>query len=342
MIPFPDIPVRLPDEQTMQDVYEKIKTPYKYGAVMKFDTALCDSPTVFRYRDAWYMSFIKIDKEVTSSGYESHLARSKDLLHWEYLYPTLRRRDDDTWDAKQIAAYAAFVENAWEGQYRLQKVGGAYHMAYLGGALNGYETAPLSMGQCRVGEVTDPATYHRRESAVLTPFDADVRRGENGCIFKAYMFCDEAQVLGYPYVNVYNASGLEYRKESIFLAVSEDGEHWQRMGETPILWDDSEAGDVHICGDPQILKIGELYVMVYFVLKGKRAFDMFACSYDLIHWTKWQGKPLVESEYAWEDKYAHKPWLVVDGGVVYHFYCACNTCGERFIALACSRDMQNT
>ena len=49
MIPFPDIPVRLPDEQTMQDVYEKIKTPYKYGAVMKFDTALCDSPTVYHF-----------------------------------------------------------------------------------------------------------------------------------------------------------------------------------------------------------------------------------------------------------------------------------------------------
>jgi hypothetical protein len=57
----------------------------------------------------------------------------------------------------------------FSGQFRLMPVGGAYHFAYLGGALDGYETAPLSMGQCRVGEVTDPATYVRHDAPIFTP-----------------------------------------------------------------------------------------------------------------------------------------------------------------------------
>jgi predicted GH43/DUF377 family glycosyl hydrolase len=148
------------------------------------------------------------------------------------------------------------------------------------------------------------------------------------------MFYDEARTLGYPYVNAYNASGIEYSKESIFLAVSDDGENWQRFGDAPVIWDDSEAQNIRINGDPQILKIGDLYVMLYFCLQGEKTYDTFACSYDLVHWRKWQGKPLIESEYDWENKYAHKPWVVVKDGVVYHFYCAANTQGERFIALA--------
>ena len=79
------------DEQTMEMVYQTLKTPYKKGAVMKFENAFCDSPSVFRWKDEWYMLFIKIDKTTSTSGYETHLARSKDLLHWEYMYPILQK-----------------------------------------------------------------------------------------------------------------------------------------------------------------------------------------------------------------------------------------------------------
>ena len=46
--------------EKMQEIYEKIKTPYKYGAVIKDDDYLTDSPTVFKYNGKWYMYFIKI------------------------------------------------------------------------------------------------------------------------------------------------------------------------------------------------------------------------------------------------------------------------------------------
>lgn len=335
MIKFSKHDYKSVDAGTMQSIYECLKTPYKYGAVMKFEEELSDSPTVFRYRDAWYMSFIKIHKNTKISGYESHLAKSTDLVNWEYLYPTLRRNDTGSWDSKQIAAYAAFVEPDFDGAFRLQEVNGKFHFGYLGGNLNGYETDPLFMGQCLVSDVLCPETYHKKEKPILSPFDADAREGEDLTLYKAYMFKDEAKTLGYPYVNVYNAKGPNH-KESIFLAVSNDGEQWERYGECAIITDDSVEQNIKINGDPQILKIGDIYAMVYFILQNGKTFNTFACSYDLIHWTKWTGAPLIESEYEWENLYAHKPWLVRDNGVLYHYYCACNRDGERFIALATS------
>ena len=324
---------RFVDEQTMERVYQTLKTPYKKGAVMKFGDALCDSPSVFRWEDAWYMLFIKIDKITSTSGYETHLARSKDLLHWEYMYPILLRKEDDSWDSKQVAGYAAFVEYDINGSFSLQKINGAYRFAYLGGSLDGYETDPLFMGQGEVDDICNPASYCRKASPVLSPLDKDARKGERLTIYKAYMFQDEAKILGYSYVNAYNAKDTDH-KESIFLAVSNDGENWIRYGDKAIIFDDSLEQNIQINGDPQILKIGDLYVMVYFILQDGKAFNTFACSYDLLHWTKWDGKPLIESEYEWEDLYAHKPWIVVKDGVVYHYYCAVNNNNERFIALA--------
>lgn len=336
MIPFIDNNYEFVSQNEMQNIYNMLKTPYKKGAVMKFSEELCDSPTVFRYKDAWYMFFIKIDKQTNISGYETHLAKSADLLRWEYMYPILCRKDDNSWDSKQIAGYAAFVENDFYGEYKLKQINGKYHFGYLGGNLDGYETDPLFMGQGTFEDVTISASYARKSKPILSPLDEDARAGENLTLYKAYMFQDEARVLGYPYVNVYNAKGPNH-KESIFLAVSNDGEKWVRYGENAIIFDDSEEQSIQINGDPQVVKIGNIYVMVYFIYQDGKAFNTFACSYDLVHWTKWNGIPLIESEYGWENVYAHKPWIVVDKGIVYHYYCVVNDKGERFIALATSK-----
>jgi hypothetical protein len=71
----------------------------------------------------------------------------------------------------------------------------------------------------------------------------------------------------------------------------------------------------------------------------KIAFDNFACSYDLVNWTDWQGKKLIEPSADFDDRYAHKPCVVKWRGVVYHFYCAVNSKDQRGIAVATSVDM---
>jgi predicted GH43/DUF377 family glycosyl hydrolase len=71
------------------------------------------------------------------------------------------------------------------------------------------------------------------------------------------------------------------------------------------------------------------------------AFDTFACSHDLKHWTKWEGEPLIRPSEPFDCIHAHKPWVIKHDGVVYHYYCAVGR-GEdgkevRGIALATSK-----
>jgi predicted GH43/DUF377 family glycosyl hydrolase len=124
------------------------------------------------------------------------------------------------------------------------------------------------------------------------------------------------------------------------MAVSDDFVTWQRYGSEPVV--DNAPGKPAITGDPQITKIGDVWVMFYFGfrwLKGTSAFDTFACSYDLVNWTQWDGEPLVKPSEPFDKTFAHKPWVMKHDGVVYHFYCAVGTEG-RVIALATSKDLK--
>ena len=174
----------------------------------------------------------------------------------------------------------------------------------------------------------------RLPDPILRPEDPDGRPFETRTLYKSYMFAYEARVTGYPYVNIYNAKG-EDNRERIFLAVSEDGEHFERYGDRAVLDCTQREPSTLITGDPQIIRLGDLYVMLFFRLNaGEGAFDTFACSYDLVSWTVWDGAPLIAPEEPWENVHAHKPWFIRHGGVNYHFYCAVNDKGERFIAVA--------
>ena len=84
--------------------------------------------------------------------------------------------------------------------------------------------------------------------------------------------------------------------------------------------------------------------MNFFAYSGKEpAYDTFAVSEDLVHWTVWNGEPTVKAGEtdSIDDRHAHKPWLVKYKDMVYHFYCARSSSGApRCIALATSRKMR--
>ncbi|MBR5508031.1 MAG: glycosylase [Clostridia bacterium] len=324
-------------KEKMQEVYEKIKTPYKYGAVIKDDECWSDCPSVFRYNDKWYMYYIMVHKNFSDSGYETHLASSDDLINWEYEGKLFERREDNHWDSKQIAGYVAFADTDFGGTNEIQMVNDKYYISYLGGNLDGYETDPLSMGlsfaKTPIGEFT------RFENPIMSPSDPDAREYETLTLYRSNMFKDEAKATGHKYVNAYNAKAKD-KKERIYLAVSDDGETWKRFLDSPIIDGTDKIDGLLISGDPQIVKIDNLYVMFYFrYVEDKGAYNTFACSENLTDWTIWEGEPLIKSEHFWENVYAHKSYVVKHGGVVYHYYCAENDKGERFIALATSEKL---
>ncbi|MBE9665251.1 glycoside hydrolase family protein [Mucilaginibacter boryungensis] len=329
-------------DKVMQGIYKEIKTPYKYGLVIATDdnSKKADCPSVFRRGNDWFMTYLIFN----GRGYETWLAQSKDLLHW-YTKGRILSFSDSTsgaWDANQKAGYIALQDPAWGGSYALQQYQGKYWMSYFGGKDKGYEKGLLSIGIASTAK--DPSTVHdwdRLDHPVLMATDANVSWWDNHTLYKETVIWDKERHTGHPFVMYYNANGDSLNKkrgaERIGMATSDDMVTWTRYGKDPVL-----NHNVGITGDPYLQKIGNVWVMFYFGAFWKNtngAFNRFACSYDLIHWTEWNGDNLIQSSEPYDDLFAHKSFVVKWKGVVYHFYCAVNKADQRGIAVATSKDM---
>jgi len=317
------------DQRTMARIYEQVKTPYKHGVILKGrDRRKLDCPSIFRHADKWYMMYIIFD----GNGYETALARSSDLLKWEPL-GKIMSFTPGRWDSMQTAGYIALQDHTWGGSYELQRFDGKYWLSYIGGALKGYETDPLSIGIAWTQNPTKPVEWTRLDEPVLSRDQPDAREFELLTQYKSNIIYDPNKTLGYQFVMFYNGKP-DKGYERIGMAVSDNMTHWLRYGREPVI--DNGKG---ISGDPQIIRIGDVWVMFYFgAFWRPKAFDTFACSYDLVNWTKWTGPDLVEPSEPWDKTYAHKPWVVKHDGIVYHFYCAVGDQG-RVIALSTSIDL---
>jgi predicted GH43/DUF377 family glycosyl hydrolase len=314
----------------MQRVYEESKTPFKHGVVLKGqDGKKLDCPSVFRHNGKWYMVYIIFDGD----GYKTALADSNDLLHWEprgNILPFQR----EGWDAVQAAGYVALQDTTWAGSYGLERYDGKYWMSYIGGALKGYETDPLAIGIAWTENPAAAIPWQRLNDPVLSRDQDDVRPWESLTQYKSNIIGDKDHTLGYPFVMFYNGKA-KGSPERIGMAVSHDMRQWQRYGTDPVI--DNHTG---ISGDPQVVRMDDIWAMFYFgAFWRPKAFDTFACSYDLVHWTQWTGPDLVAPSEPYDETFAHKPWLVKHDGVVYHFYCAVGDQG-RVIAVATSKDLR--
>jgi predicted GH43/DUF377 family glycosyl hydrolase len=322
---------RVVRDAEMQRVFREVRTPFKYGVILRGGQGeSVDCPSVFRHRGKWYMVYVSIKDKV---GYETLLAESDDLLSWNPLGKVLPFREG--WDGWQADGGLALVDPAWGGSAALQSYDGRYWMSYLGGAKQGYEPDPLAIGLAWTSAPDRPVPWTRLASnPVLTPEQPDARPFERATLYKSHVLWDRSRSLGYPFVMFYNAKQQGPWIERIGMAVSRDMRRWSRYGTEPVI--DNGSG---ISGDPQVVRLGDLWVMFYFGAGWKPgAFDTFAGSYDLVHWTKWTGPDLISPSMPWDKTYAHKPWVLKHDGVVYHFYCAVGTEG-RVIALATSKDL---
>lgn len=328
----------------MQRIYDEVKTPYKYGLVLvpSEKKLLMDCPSIYKVGSTWYMTYIIFD----GVGYETYLAESKDLLTWKTLGKQLQSGRGNEWDAKQKAGYNALIDTKWGGTYKLRKYKGKYWMSYFGGSTEGYEPEPLSIGMAYTSRTPrTPFEWDRLPTPVLSSEDADIRWWENRHkLFKSYVIEDPNKNTGHRFIMYYNAVGdsLENNKptrwyERIGMAVSDDLVQWKRYLKDPVV-----HHPMGITGDPMIQRIDNTWVMFYFgaFWKDKAgAFNRFAASKDLIHWTDWEGDDLINSSEPFDAQYAHKSFVIKHKGLVYHYYCAVDKDGNRGIALATSQDV---
>lgn len=326
------LPKTVPQDE-MRRIYDEVRTPYKFGVVLAGgEGESVDCPNVFRFGHKWYMIYVGIRDKI---GYETYLAESDDLLCWRPRGKVLPFRESG-WDRWQAGGGVALIDHAWGGTAELQRFDGKYWISYLGGAKQGYETDPLALGVAWTTTPNLPQPWTRYgENPVLSPDQADAQSFEKATLYKSHIIWDTDESLGHPFVMFYNGKQQGPGNERIGMALSDDMLHWRRFGDGPVI--DNGRG---ISGDPQVVRMGEVWVMFYFGFIWKPgAFDTFACSYDLVHWTKWTGDHLVASSEPWDKTFAHKPWILKVGDVVYHFYCAVGSEG-RVIALATSKDLR--
>ncbi len=330
-------------QDVMQKVYEEVKTPFKYGLVItpENDTKKIDCPSVFRKGNSWYMTYIQFD----GRGYETFIAKSKDLLQWTTLGKLMSFSDTTDWDNNQKAGYIALQNTTWGGSYKLEKFQKKYWMSYIGGKDRGYESGPLAIGIANTNsDPTKPHEWNRLPQSVLSSTDKDVRWWENRKLYKSSIIRDKNKTLGSEFIMYYNANGDSSGNkpkwrwfERIGMAVSDDMVTWKRYNADPVM----EHG-VGITGDAVIQKINDVWVMFYFgafwETRKNETFNRFACSYDLVNWTDWKGDDLIKSSEPYDAKYAHKSFVVKWKGVVYHFYCAVDNKDHRGIAVATSVD----
>lgn len=328
-------------EKIMDQIYEEIKTPFKYGLILVPDSNSykMDCPTIFRKNNKWIMTYIVFG----GRGYETWLAESDNLLNWNILGPIMQFSDSSDWDLNQKAGYPSLINYNWNGDYAINTFNGKYWMSYFGGNTRGYEKGLLSIGIAYTDK--DPATWHeweRLDKPVLKATDEDARWYDNSTIYKNFVIEDNEKLTGHPFVMFYNARGDSINPargaERISMAVSDDMVNWKRFGNAPLI--NHHKG---ISGDAVIQKIGDVYVMFYFGAfwpdQDAKAFNRFACSYDLVNWTEWNGPHLIEPTETYDGLFAHKSYVLKHNGIVYHFYNAVDKLGNRGIALATSKNI---
>ncbi|MBO4658239.1 MAG: beta-galactosidase [Prevotella sp.] len=353
-------------KERMQQIYEASRTPYKYGMVVAPPSNMLkyDCPTIFREGDRWHMTFVCYDGKggTDGRGYETWLAESEDLLHWTVKGRVLSLppktlagttgNGKEAWDENQRGGFPALIDYTWGGTYQMQAYKGRHWMTYIGGPGTGYEAvnAPLSIGMASTrDDITSAHPWETDCTPLLSYDDPDAQWWEQLTQYKStiYWIKDRRQRIKgeekYPFVMFYNAGGKDEthpKGERIGIALSKDMKHWKRYDKNPVFAHDNDGT---ITGDAQIVRMGDVWVMYYFSAynptREYAAYNTFAASHDLVHWTDWTGDDLIIPSKPYDGMFAHKSCVVKHEGIVYHFYCAVNQAGQRGIALATSKHL---
>jgi hypothetical protein len=301
------------------------RTPYKYGKLVlaasgepdAFDCKSVDDPFVFYHRDAFHMLYIGFD----GTGYQTGLARSVDLLHWERVACVARRDPNSRYTRYNVALSCIVRESGLTARGRLKKV----HGRYLG-AWNAYPHAGYEEGAAVIGLAwSDDLLRWELTEPILFPQDG--APWEHGGLYRPNLV--EENGVFYLYYNAKTdlrskAEGGGWREQS-GVATSRDLKQWKRYAGNPILPNGGEdSWDARFASNPFVVRHHNLWGMYYFGfdLQGK-ARELLALGRDPYRFTK-VNEILVDvgAPGSVDETFAHKTSVIFHDGALYHFYCA--------------------
>lgn len=296
------------------------RTQWKYGrevlgpsgAPGAYDEKAVDSPFVFRHGGRYHMMHVGFD----GIGYQTSIAHSDDLLHWEKDAPLFRREELSGWDAGGIAGVWILRENSLQGPPALKKWDGKYWMVYHSYPDAGYEAGPACIGLAYTQDET-LRNWTRLEQPVLRWQDG--AGWERGGLYKGCLVEHEGRL--YLFYNAKDGDRWLWH-EQIGLAVSDDMTHWTRLSDRPVVVNGG-GWDCAFCADPCVVQYGGEWLMFYYGYDGRHAQEGLARSTDLYRWEKLSAPILCNGEPGSIDElHAHKPSVFEEDGCLYHFYCA--------------------
>jgi predicted GH43/DUF377 family glycosyl hydrolase len=305
---------------TIEEAYHIFQTPYKYpqyvlkpsGKTGGFDELGVDIPFVFYHQNQFFMLYTGFD----GIGYQSALAVSGDLIHWEHRNVVLPRLKESRWD--KISTSCAWMLKASDDLPelpRLKKVNQRYWLVYNSYPASGYEegAAEIGLAWCENDDLTQ---WHRLEEPVFSWKDGEA--WERGGLYNSCLL--EYNNMFYLFYNAKNRG--EGWKEQIGVAISADMRHWERFDKNPVIPVGREGFDSRFAANPYVGRYQSDFICFYFGYDGIHAQEGIAVSQDLLHWTK-SGRPfLTHGEKGSIDEiHAHKPCVFYWKGAWYHFYC---------------------
>lgn len=304
-------------------------TPYHYqkpvlsgsGKAGRFDEKAVDIPFVFFHGGKYYMVYTGFD----GIGYQSALAQSDDLFHWEFYCMILERHPKtERWDRGGGAVTWLIKENDDLRKVPcLKKVDGKYWMIYHAYPGTGYEagSAEIGIAWC---ETEDLKTWNFLEYPVFSWKDG--ASWEKGGLYKACVIWEKD--MWYLFYNAKNKENGNWN-EQIGVAFSKDLLHWERYAGNPVLRNGKNKWDCTFVADPYVVKDGDIWLCFYYGIGLMdpeddlyHAEDGLAISEDLLHWTK-VSEPVLRhgDNVAYDNHHAHKPSVFYKDGALYHFYC---------------------
>lgn len=295
-------------------------TPYKYpepvlvgsGKPGAFDEQAVDISFVFWHGDCFHMLYTGFD----GIGYQSALATSDDLLHWEHKGIILPRRlDTHRWD--RVGGSATWMIKESNNLYdlpTLKKVDGKYWLVYHSYPQEGYEVGPAEIGLAWT-EDEELLDWNFPDQPIYSWKNGG--DWEKGGLYKACLLDHEG--LWYLFYNAKDEGQPWF--EQTGLATSKDLKHWERHPDNPLLRVTPEAWDQRFVAEPCILKDDDLWLNFYFGLGPGHAQEGLAYSKDLIHWTK-HPEPIIRHGATgdYDQTHAHKASIVYWNDTLYHFY----------------------
>ena len=305
-----------------------LETPYKLNRLVlrgtgtpgDFDEKFVDGPFVFRFGDEFRLSYIGFD----GIGYQTGLARSTDLIHWERMGCILRRQPDSPVFRYNVAMMWIVREDGALSPGRLKKINGQYLGAWHAYPNAGMEAGPAVIGLCR----SDDLLHWHLDPPCLRPDDPDTKPWEQGGLYKPCLVEFEGT-----FYLFYNAKTMPLPKsegggwhEQIGVATSKDLVHWTRSPLNPIIHNGAPgAWDDRFASDPCAMRWRNQWAVFYYGLSSRdgKARDLLALGSrpDQLEKTN---SILVDAgpPGSVDDDYAHKPSVIDWKGDFYHFYVA--------------------